>query len=682
MSAYGNPSIANVDDISPYKRWQVEINYAEQELKKFHDRARKTNRKFVDERDAINSDQKWFNLFHTNTKILRAALYAQIPVPDVRRKYLDYNDDIARVAAIVLQRCISPDGDDPRDTFDSVMRQVVFDRLVPGLATAWLRLETDTEEAQLPVNVDVPMDATLGFPTGPAPDDPQEATEAPEPAGLPEGQEPGETYTRITDQRVVLDYVHWEDFLWSPCRVWEERRWVARRVFMDRKELLKRFPKVGANVPLNMSPATLNDRAPMDVGPRHMAIQMAAVYEIWDRVERKVIWYCKDYPELLDVRDDFLHLVGFEPCPKPLLANVTTSNTVPRPDYYIVQDQYSELDTINNRVSMLVQACKVAGVYDKSAEGIQRLLIEGTDNVLIPVDNWAMFAEKGGVKGQVDWLPLEVVVGALQKLSESREVVKQQIYELTGIADIVRGASKASETLGAQQLKAQFASVRIKDLQDELAAFAAEILRIKAEILAKHFTPDLLIKKSNIMRTDDAQLAQPAVELIQSEEGFEWRIIVTADQLAQTDYAMQKQERTELLTAVGQYVSQIQGVLQSAPQLTPLFVNLLKWSVAGYRGAREIEGLLDRELDTMIKQQQQAAQQPPKPSPAELQAQSDMQLKQQEAQLDAQAKQQDMQFNAMSHAQDLKHQQQKQQLDIVGQFQKLQLDKMSKGQFQ
>lgn len=329
-----------------------------------------------------------------------------------------------------------------------------------------------------------------------------------------------------------------------------------------------------------------------------------------------------------------------------------------------------ELDTVNDRISRLIQACKVAGVYDSSASGIQRLLQEGTDNILIPVDNWALFAEKGGVKGQIDWLPLDQVLVALKGLYDSRESIKQQVYELTGISDIVRGATKASETLGAQQLKAQFASVRIKDLQDEVAQFAASILRIKAELMVKHFDPDILMRMSNAEHFDqvDQQLVPAAISLLKSEEGFEWRIEVTSDQLAQADYAAQKQDRVELLTSVGQYMSQIQGAVQAAPQLVPLFVQMLKWAVAGFKGAREIEGFIDQQLDSMLKMMQEAQNQPPqppKPSPAEMQAQADAELKQKEFQLNAAAHQQEMQFKQQEHAFDMQSKQQQSQLGLL-----------------
>jgi len=450
---------------------------------------------------------------------------------------------------------------------------------------------------------------------------------------------------------------------------------------MDQAQCIKRFgEKKGKEIPLNHRPMNMNlNTYPGGIVPVNQAIKQAKIYEIWDRIHRKVVWLCKDLPQILDEKDDFLNLVGFEPCPKPLLANITTSNSVPRPDYYMVQDQYTELDSINNRISNLVRACKVAGVYDQSATGIQRLLQEGFDNILIPVENWAAFAEKGGVKGQIDWLPLEMVVNALQRLYEAREGIKAQIYEITGIADIIRGASKASETLGAQEIKAKFASVKIKDTQDEVARFASEILRLKAEIMVKHFDPEILIRKSNIMRTDDAELAQEAVELLQSEEGFEWRITVTSDQLAQTDYAMEKQDRIDLLTSVTGYLETAGPMIQSNPQSAPLLVGMLKWAVSGFKGARDIEGMLDKELDDLVKNPPQPAEDPEaEKAKAEMQmAQEEHQLKMQELQAKIQGKQQELQLKIRAKMEEMRLADAEHRQEMAFEVQKMQMELMA-----
>jgi hypothetical protein len=590
------------------QHWEEEINAAEKELKKFHDRARAANRRFVDEREAVSMGSKWFNVYYANTNILESALYAQLPKPAVSRKFTDYNDEVGRVAALIIERSITQDLDDPSDTFDSTMRHCTQDRLIPGLAQAWLRLETDTEEISIP----------------PTP-------------GNDADYEEGEAPKKITDQRVCVDYIFWEDFLWSPCRVWEERRWVGRRAYMTREGLIERFGEaIGKLVSLDYEPKNKGD-AVQGLTPREDILKKAVVYEIWDRETRKVVWFSRGYGKLLDERTDPLGLTGFDPCPKPMLANITTSNTVPRPDYYMLQDQYNELDTINNRISLLIRACKVVGVYDKSAIGVARMLKEGFDNELIPVDNWAMFAEKGGLKGQIDWLPLEMVATSLRELNAAREVIKGQIYELTGIADIVRGASKASETLGAQQIKAQFASVRIKKLQDEVARFASEIMRIKAELMIKHFTPELIVNKSGVMATDDAPLVPQAIQLLQNEAGFEWRIQVNADTMSQADYAMEKQDRIEFMSSISKFLAEFGPMLTAGSEFAPIMIGLLKWSVAGFRGARDIEGMLDRQLDQLSSPQQQ--NQPEPPDPEVMAEQARMQLEQAKLQQEAQLEQ-------------------------------------------
>ena len=612
------------------QRWMQELDYSEKELKDFHTQARRTLRKYLDNRDAIDAEKKWFNIFNTNVGIIRSSLYANIPQIEISRRFSDMNDDVARVAGIMLQRSVEQDLTKPHNDFDTMMRQVVADRLIPGLGTAWVRLETETED-QPPIRDE---NGGLTCPT----------------------DEEGNPLQRISHQEVCIDYVYWEDFLWSPCRVWGERRWVARKVPMTRDALVKRFgEKVGKQIPLDYQPKEANKSD--QPTPANMVMKRACIYEIWDRETRKVFWLSRGYPDILDEKDDPLGLEDFEPCPEPLFANLTTSNCRPKPDYAMLQDQYIELDETNNRISLLIIACKVVGVYDRGSEGVQRMLTEGYDNTLIPVDNWAMFAEKGGVKGSVDWLPLDVVVQALGQLQVHREAIKAQIYELTGISDIVRGASKASETLGAQDLKAKFASVRIQTLQDEVARFGEDVLRIKSEILVKHFEPLRLVQMSNILNTPDAQFVQPAVQLLFGpEESFEWRVKIQNDSMAQTDFERQKVERSEFMNAVATFLQSSASVGQGAPQLIPLMLELLKFGVAGFRVSRDVESIFDKYIDEFNQELEKKKTEPPPPDPEMEKMKAEQAMKQQEMAMkqqadqakvaaDLQAKQQEMQMD-------------------------------------
>src|SRR4029450_1893946 len=101
----------------------------------------------------------------------------------------------------------------------------------------------------------------------------------------------------------------------------------------------------------------------------------------------------------------------------------------------------------------LTAAVKAVGVYDQSAGPAKDLLEMGVENQLIPVQNWTAFSEKGGMKGIIDWLPIEAFVNAIPQLTTRKQQLQHDLYEVMGISDIMRGSSLASETATAPQRK-------------------------------------------------------------------------------------------------------------------------------------------------------------------------------------------------------------------------------------
>jgi len=578
--------------------WKDQIRIAGKELEKFHERGRKTQRRYLDEREANDEQSRKFNLFWANTGVLRSALYANPPSPTVKREWDDFNDDVGRVAAEILERLLKLGLQRPRGDMDVAFAYATEDRLVPGLGQVWLRYDVTTAEQTIP-----------GTPV---------------------------TYEQIVDEDAITDYIHWEDFLWAPCRVWEECRWVARQAHMTKERMVKRF---GADTADRVSYSdkfeNVDRVGAQDNTPVRRPEATASVWEIWNKTNKTVYWVSvTDTDRLLDKKPDPLGLVGFFPCPKPLTATNSTSNMVPRPDYYMTKDQYEEIDTVNTRINWLIKACKAAGVYDKSAEGIQRLFEQGTENSLIPVDNWAMFAERGGVQGQIDWIPLDQIAATIQILNEQRGNMVQQLYELTGISDIMRGSTNARETLGAQQLKAQYGSVRLQYIQGTISEFVQEAMRIKADIISKHFQPETIIKKSLIQMIPqtDHRLIQPAVQMLKNTPVVSYHLEVQADDMSIPDYAVEKQSRMEYITAMGQLISQSWQAVQAAPEMAPLVLQSLQWAAAGFKNGRMLEGVLDQAVDQALKQLAAKAQQPEPPPPEVIEAQADAQRKAQEAQ--------------------------------------------------
>ena len=174
-------------------------------MERFLKRARVANEKFLDERGDMNADAKWFNIYYANTNIMEAALYADIPKPSVSRRYADYKDQVARVGALILERSLDQDMQDPEDQFDAVMKQAVQDRLIPGMAAAWLRFETETEAVPTQAGGVLTNDSQSTVPHASADGTHDDGFDVPASAdSIP--------LRKIVDQRIVVDYVHWEDF--------------------------------------------------------------------------------------------------------------------------------------------------------------------------------------------------------------------------------------------------------------------------------------------------------------------------------------------------------------------------------------------------------------------------------------------------------------------------------------
>lgn len=468
MKAQDDAALADDEDAGEQARWVKEIRLYEKEAESWEKKGKIICRRYKDERQNT-SDEKAsrYNILWSNVQTLLPAVYARNPKADIERRNRK-KDDLGRVTADVLERSTQYFVNE--DDFGNVMHDCVLDRLLAGRGTAWVRYMPHFRDAAVTGNEEVKSE-------GAEVTDDVYAEEVPE-----------EVYA----EEVCFDYVHWQDYGHTIARTNAEVRAKWRRVYMEKEEGFERFGEIFEDVPLDYSPKGLNDANTSD------DMKKASVYEIWDKTTKTVIWMHKDFPKLLDKKDDPLELKGFFPCPDPMLATTANDSLIPVPDYIEYQDQAMELDRVTGRITSITKALKVVGVYDASAEGVQRLLAEGVENTLIPVDQWSMFAEKGGLKGVVDFLPMLEIAQTLASLYETRDKVKADLYEITGISDIVRGATDPGETYGAQQLKGQFATLRLSSLQRDVQRFARDLVRIAAQIIAKHFTVETVKNISGV----------------------------------------------------------------------------------------------------------------------------------------------------------------------------------------
>ena len=215
---------------------------------------------------------------------MRPALFARIPEIIAERRHRD-RDPVGRIASEVSQRAANEEIE--RNGFKDSMDQVVLDILLTARGVTWVRYEAD-EMA----------------------DD--------------EG---------MANERIMVDYVHWDDFAHSPERNWaavERRGWVARRTLLTRAEGRKRFGKDFSKIPLSTSSRTSETISEQE---RDGSLdKYAEVWEIWDAASKERIFVAKGADDVLESKDPQYRLEKFFPCPKPAYGTLTNEDLMPVPD--------------------------------------------------------------------------------------------------------------------------------------------------------------------------------------------------------------------------------------------------------------------------------------------------------------------------------------------------------------
>jgi hypothetical protein len=597
------------------RRWISELELAEKEQEGWLKRGRRIIKRYREDRSetAVEGRSRRFSLLWANIQTLGPAVYARTPTAVVGRRWKD-DDPVGRVASEVLERALNFAVDSL--DFADVLLGLRDDFLLVGRGQAWVRY--------------VPHMRTV-TPPQPLPDPDGQLADDPEP------------YEVVDWEEAVVDHISWDDFLHNPARTWAEVRWVARTVYMTRDELVDRFgEEIGGEVPLDHG----GEDHPGPDG-EHQQWKKAAIHEIWDKPSRTAIWISKGWTEgALDQREDPLGLADFFPCPRPLLGTTAPDSLIPTPDYVYYEGQARDINDLTARIGLLTDAIRLRGFYAAGGETGKSLadLFASESGALIPVDSWAAFAERGGVKGLIEWIPLDMVMSALQGCIEARKQLIDDVYQVTGIADIMRGDTDPEETAAAQRIKADWGSSRVRDKQKELARFARDVLRIMGQVIAAKFSPETLAGMTNVqlLPTPEAKAAlqaqlqaqgqqaqmlaaraqatgqpppppfqppaavqamldQPSwaevMSLLRDNTLRAFRIDIETDSTIEPDDQDEKQRRIEFIQAVGEYIAKSMPALQLAPALTPVITEGLKFLVRGFRVGREMEEVIDKALD-------------------------------------------------------------------------------------
>jgi hypothetical protein len=620
---------------SPSAFWQNQIALAEKDHRDFWQDGQKFEERYKSER-TTQGKKAWrgkrFNIVYSNTEVIRSTIYARAARPDVRQRWSQAGDKKARVIADMTERALSYSID--TTTHEKQFKNGVLDLAIAGRGIVKMCYEPVMGKG----------------------DDEEEY---------------------ITDQKMYVEHVYYKDWLHSPCKSWSELWWMAFRKVMSKDDLEEYFPdaKIGA-IPLDWVPeGTDKNHAPDEV-------RRAEVWEIWNKITKQRLWVVKGYPHILRSDDDPYQLEGFWPMAEPVQAIRTNSTFVPRSQIVAYEDQADDLDETTDRISKLTRELKRRGAYDASIKELKQLARAG-DNVFIPIENWSAFLQGGGLKGAFQTEDPQQFSNPLMAAYQARDMLVQTIYEVTGISDIMRGSSQASETATAQQIKASMGSVRVKDLQQDVQRWVRDTLRIMAELMAEHFEPQVLMEMTGIKLPSRAevqqQLMQAQMQAMQSGQPFQppaempltiddvmetlrndkmrsYIVDIESDSTVFEDAEQEKADRVELLQSISQFVGNWMQVAQvGGPPMMKLGMEMLGFGVRGFKAGRSMEDAID-EARQAIEQMAQQPEQPPPPDPAierekmkmeadKARAEADLQLKQ----LDLQLKQAELQGKGLDN---------------------------------
>ena len=632
-----NASIQSVQDYEDtpsgkYRYWAEELKSSIKAREKWWKQSDKIVNRFLGGKQEKDTSGFDLNMFHSNIKTLGDMLYGNTPKIDVSRRYAQPADDVGRVAAEMMERLLNLDIAENGADIDAVFRSTLQDRLLAGLGCAKVRYEVETEE--------VPVIGKNGQP-------------------VMDGNGPM-MEEKLKFEDAITDYFYWGDIAWGWCRNWAKMPWIGFRSFMTKDELTARWgSEVADNVKLKKQTKSTSEEGEEDE-TTDSAWMRAEVWEIWCKKTKTVHWIILGYDKQLEEKPDILGLSSFWPCPPFFIANCTTSLYTPTPDFILAQDLYNEVDNLQSRIAVITEAVRVVGVYNSSADNLKQMMAEGKDNDLIPVENWALFGENGGLSGQIQWLPINDIVTALRELIGIRDQTISLLQQITGMVDVMRGSlDNQYEGVGQTEQKTKFGSVRIQALQEQFARFGGDLMQIKAEVIALHFSPETIYNRANMKYSVDAELVPQAIELIKNPREARLRIDIRPESVAMIDYQALKGERTDFMNAVSTYMQSAGVMMKEDPTSKTFILQLMQWGLAGFKGSSEIEGVIDKAIEATQQADKAQEGQPPEKSPEQqaaeaagqleqMKQQGDMQKIQAKAQADMQIRQTDMQADLMT----------------------------------
>lgn len=392
----------------------------------------------------IGLTDRRYDLFWSSIEVLKPAIYAQPPAVVVKPRFNDANAT-DKMTSELLERVINSEFE--RGHINESMLMVRDDMALMNRGVLWVTHEDDDGNA------------------------------------------------------ICTEWLDREDFAHDPARCWRDVSWVARRAWLTLEEMKARFEGVSDDLWQRAFFGEKRDNGGYYFGEDEGIPEKAAVWEYWDRDKNRVRWVVEGIDQFLDDAKPHMNLTDFFPCPRPAYGTLIRRTLIPQPDYKRYAVHLDQVNDLTRRIYDLLDRIRVMGFVAGGGDvgsAVQTALAEvDSSAIIIPVPGAALTAT-GGAANMIAWLPLDVIATTITGMIEARAQLFADFDRLSGISDIMRGETEAEETLGAQRLKSQYGSVRVRDKKDELIRLSRDAARISGEIICDNFTQEELLEISQM----------------------------------------------------------------------------------------------------------------------------------------------------------------------------------------
>lgn len=464
--------------------WKNQITKFKGDNKEYFDKAAKCDKAYC-------SDSS-YNIFYSNVQLLKAYLLTNNPKPEVERRFLkkiannklQYNTylELANILEGVLAYYTE------QEDFITKLKSVIENDVKVGRGVLWVEYEPVISKQINPETM------------------------------LPEEY--------ISDRQIKLLSLGYEDYACSTSISPEHIWWKARRHLLSKEDLKEQFNYEADEQELNFSAGKDTDR------------KLAEVWEIWDKTSKKryYILAAGVKNQFLKVSDDPYKISTFFPC-CDLTPLTNGKNIIPIPEYDLYRKKAELLNQLSEKADRLEDKINYVITTDKTNQDNVATMQNASEGDIVSLMTPNPMAT-GNNAAYLGYLPIEQALNLAEHREVKKAQLKQDIYDITGIADIMRGATDANETATAQKIKGVFGTLRFQDRQKQVQDFVVSIFEILAEIICENWDKETLEEiTSTYLPTpeekQDIEIRLQKINLIQNHPQYAQLVQTGVEQMPQ-----------------------------------------------------------------------------------------------------------------------------------------------------